>query len=213
MQDEAILTVPTLPKGRDVIGLLLALALAPGCVDSTRAPAPAPSAAASGASETSVAVLPNNMTVYASSNRLVAIKGSGEIGWELTLPDADAVVAPVAVAMNSVAYVRGLKAIHAALPDGKWLWSKPLDGRSFAKAWASDAPVALSDSTVALVIGDDLVRFDNTGAVRWRVTLPEGHVSNRLVAAMDGSLIVPTTAGIVCVSPEGEVTWRHAIAK
>jgi len=187
------------------------LALLPGCIDPTQAAAPASSSGTS--AEFNVAVLPNNTTIHAGTNRIIALRTDGEIVWELTLPDRDTIIAPVAVALNSVTYVRGTRALHAAKPDGKWLWSKALEGRSFTKSRAADSPVAMSDSTVAVVIGNDIVRFDHAGAVRWRISLPEGHVSARLAAGMDGSLVASTTAGIYSLSPDGQVTWRRVLGQ
>ena len=101
--------------------------------------------------------------------------------------------------------------MYAAQPDGKWAWSKPLENRSSAKTSVSDTPVTFPDSTVAVAVGDDIVRFDDRGAVRWRVTLPEGHVNGRMSAGMDGALFVQTTVGIVCISPDGNISWRRPV--
>jgi outer membrane protein assembly factor BamB len=176
--------------------------------------APAPAATVEPArttGESELAVLPNNMTLLSAKNRIIAIRGDGDIAWELALPDGDTVIAPVAVGLNSVTYVRGAKAIHAALPEGKWLWSKPLEGQAAARSRAANTPVAMSDSTVALVVGDDLLRFDHDGAVRWRISLPEGKVLGRPAAGMDGSLLVHTSAGVYSVNPEGTVSWRRVV--
>lgn len=194
-----------------LLGVAAWLAVGPACIDPSQAAAPASSSATS--AEANVAVLPNNTTIHAGTNRIIALRTDGEIVWELTLPDRDTIIAPVAVALNSMTYVRGTKAVYAAQADGKWLWSKALEDRSFAKSRAADSPVAMSDSTVALVIGNDVVRFDHTGAVRWRISLPEGHVSARLAAGMDGSLIASTTSGVYSVSPEGQVTWRRVLGQ
>jgi outer membrane protein assembly factor BamB len=170
--------------------------LANGCVQKSAEANPAPPAASAAPAEVTIVVMPNNTTVQTVKDRLSAVTTNGELAWQLTIPEGDTAIAPAAVAMNSVAYVRGGKAIHAATPEGKWLWSRPLDGRSFARTRAADSPVAMSDSTVALVIGDDVLRFDHTGSVRWRVTLPDGHVIAPPAAGMDGSLVVYTTAGL-----------------
>jgi dolichol-phosphate mannosyltransferase len=181
-----------------------------GCVDPSKAsPEPLPSVAPE--VETDVAVLHNNTVVHGHKNKLVALRGNGETAWELSLPSGDAIIAPLAVGLNSVTYVRGAKGIHAALPDGKWLWSKPLEGRSFLKSKAADTPVALTDSSVALVINDDVVRFDVNGGILWRVSLPDGHVSRRPVAGTDGSLVVTTTVGLVVLSPDGRILWRRVM--
>jgi outer membrane protein assembly factor BamB len=173
------------------------------------APSHAPPVAT--ANEADLAVLPNNTSIYCTKEKLVAIRSDGEIAWELPFTDGDTAIAPVAVAANSVAYVRGRKALHAAQPDGKWLWSKPLEGQASAKSRAANAPVSLSDSTVAVVVGDDVIRFDMQGAVRWRVTIPEGHVNNRPASGMDGSVLVPSTAGLYSVDPAGKIAWRRVI--
>jgi outer membrane protein assembly factor BamB len=162
-----------------------------------------------GTAEPNIAGLPNNLTVQAAKNRLIAIK-DGDTLWELPLPDGDSVIAPLAVALNSVAYVRGAKGIYAALPEGRWLWSKPLESRSFMKSRATDSPVSLSDSCVALVVGNEIVRFDNAGTVRWRFPVPEGHVTGKLVASTDGSLIAATTAGLLSITVDGVVSWRRS---
>ena len=94
---------------------------------------------------------------------------------------------------------------------GKWLWSKPLEGQSSARSRATNTPIAMSDSTVALVVGDDVLRFDHNGAVRWRVSIPEGKIIGRPAAGMDGSLLVHTTSGVYSINPEGAVSWRRVI--
>jgi hypothetical protein len=185
--------------------------LAWGCIDPTQAAAPPPaSSAAAQPPEQNVVVLPNNTTVHAGRNRVVALR-EGEIAWELRVPDDDTIIAPLAVGLNSTTYVRGAKGIHAASPDGKWLWSKPLEGRSFARTRNTDGPVTLGDSTVALVVGDEVVRFEHDGTIRWRLNLPEGHVSSRLAAGMDGSLIASTTAGVYSIAPDGRIGWRRVL--
>lgn len=181
-----------------------------GCTQKYAGANPAPSASSAPA-EVTLAVLPNNTTVQTVKDRVSAVSTTGELSWQLTLPEGDMAIAPAAVALNSVAYIRGAKAIHAVLPEGKWLWSRPLDGRSFSRTRASDSPVALSDSTVALVIGDDVVRFDHSGTVRWRVSLPDGHVISQPAAGMDGSLLVSTTTGLYSINPEGNISWKRVI--
>lgn len=196
------------PFAARLLGLLIAAAPV-GCID----PGPAPAASRSADPAPialHVAVLPNNVTIQAGRNRLLALE-TGQIRWELRLPEDDVIVAPIAVALNSVAYVRGNRALYAAQPDGKWVWSSPIEGRSFYKTLAADSPVALSDSTVAFVVADNIIRLDHQGNVRWRVPVPEGHVSGALVASMDGSLIAPTTAGLVSVNPDGQVAWRRSL--
>jgi outer membrane protein assembly factor BamB len=175
----------------------------------TTTPAPPVVSAQVGAAEPNIAVLPNNLTVQAARNRLIAMK-DGDTQWELPLPDGDSVIAPLAIALNSVTYARGAKGIYAALPEGRWLWSKPLESRSFMKSPAADSPVSLTDSCVALVVGNEIVRFDNAGTVRWRFPVPEGHVTGKLVAGMDGSLVAATTAGLLSITPDGAVGWRRA---
>jgi hypothetical protein len=177
---------------RGLLNAVVALTLLSGCVDPTNA-APA-------------------TTVHAHGGRLVALRSDGETAWELILPSFDTIVAPLAVALNSVTYVRGARALYAATPEGKWLWSKPLEARSFLKSRATDSPVALTDSSVALVINDDVVRFDLNGGIRWRVTLPDGHVLRRPTAGTDGTIILATTAGLVALTPDGQVGWRRVIS-
>jgi hypothetical protein len=199
-----------MPRVALMFALLCPLA---GCPQASSEPTAPPASSGTQASEIDIAVLPNNTTIHSSRTKVSAVGSDGAISWQLALPDGDMVIAPVAVALNSVAYVRGSKAIHAMLPDGKWLWSKPLDGRSFAKTRAADSPVATSDSTVALVVGDDVLRFDHTGAVRFRVSVPEGHVTGRPIAGMDGSLLVPTTSGLYSITPDGNFAWRSNTIK
>jgi dolichol-phosphate mannosyltransferase len=194
---------------RSLLSTVAALALS-GCIDTTHAsPSSSPSVAPE--TETDIAVLHNNTAVHAHGSRLVALSG-GDVAWEFVLPNSDTIIAPLAVALNSVTYVRGARALHAVTPAGKSLWSKPLEGRSFLKSHAADSPVALTDSSVALVINDDVVRFDMDGGVRWRVTLPDGHVVRRPTAGTDGSLILATTAGLVALSPDGQIAWRRVIS-
>lgn len=195
---------------RDWVLAVSLVVAATGCNPdtSTASAQPAPAAPLL---EGDLAVLPNNVVIQSSRNKLVALREGGEVAWELTLPNEDRVLAPVAVALNSVTYVRGSKFIHAATPDGKWLWSKQLDGEATGRSTINNTPVALSDSAVALMIGDDLVRFDTNGGVRWRVTLPEGRLTSRIVAGMDGSVLVPTTTGLYSFNPEGNVSWRRAL--
>src|SRR4051812_32098024 len=72
--------------------------------------APTPPAAVEPArinAEGELAVLPNNMTIMSVKNRLIAIRSDGDVAWELSLPEGDSAIAPIAVALNSVAYVRG----------------------------------------------------------------------------------------------------------
>jgi outer membrane protein assembly factor BamB len=173
---------------------------------------PAPAAAAESAREpveTELAVMPNNLTLVSAANRITAIGTEGELAWQLTLPDGDVAIAPVSIALNSVTYVRGGRALHAVLPEGKCLWSKPLDGQAYPRSRASNSPIAMSDSTVAVIVGDDVVRYDYQGNVRWRVSIPEGHVVGKPVAGMDGSLRVQTTSGVYSVNPDGQVSWRR----
>jgi outer membrane protein assembly factor BamB len=180
-----------------------------GCA---RGPAPTPTpVAAATRTEAEVVVLPNNTVLHCLRSKVTAVRREGDVAWELTLPYGDALVAPPAVALNSVAYFRGSNGVYAATPDGKWAWSKPLDKRPSGTTPAIDAPVTFPDSTVAVAVGDEVVRLDDRGAVRWRVTVPDGHVNSRLSAGMDGALFVPTTAGLYCVSPDGNIAWKRAI--
>jgi hypothetical protein len=181
-----------------------------GCAPDRGAPAPAPPP--SPPAEIDLVVLPNNTVLHSARGKVTAVRREGEVAWELSLPYGDALVSEPAVALNSVAYFRGSKGIYAATPDGKWAWSKPLENRSTAKTRGSDTPVSFPDSTVAVAVGDDIVRFDDRGAVRWRISLPEGHVNARMSAGMDGALFVPTTVGIYCLSPDGNVVWRRVPA-
>jgi outer membrane protein assembly factor BamB len=155
-------------------------------------------------------VLPNNTALYSRKDRVVAVRREGDVVWEAVLPSNDSIVAQPAVALNSVAYVRGAKAIHALSPEGKWLWSKPIDGAAALPAHAS-VPVAFPDSTVAIVVGNEIVKLDETGALRWRASLPEGTVATAPRAGMDGALFVPTTAGLYCLSPDGSISWRRSV--
>jgi outer membrane protein assembly factor BamB len=178
----------------------------------TAAPSPAPVvSAAHPLMEAEVVVLPNNVALQCAKSKVTAVRREGDVAWELILPYGDALIAPVAVALNSIAYLRGNKGLYAATPDGKWAWSKPLEARSAAKSMSADAPVTFPDSTVAVAVGDDIVRFDDKGAVRWRLSLPEGHINGRMSAGMDGALFVATSAGLYCISPEGNVAWRRAV--
>jgi outer membrane protein assembly factor BamB len=171
-----------------------------------------PVQATSGVSPTAIdlAVLPNNVAVFSADRRLLALQNDNQVAWETKLPNDDVAIAPLAVALDSVTYVRGKKGLYAVLPDGKLGWQKPIDGRAHGSA-TLDAPVALSDSTVAISTGDDVLRFDHGGAIKWRFTVPEGHQTGRLSSAMDGSLLVPTSAGIYSINPDGNVSWRHPI--
>ena len=195
-----------LSRGSQVVCALL---LAAACA---KKPPPAPvGAAARPASDRDLVVLPNNTAVVARGDRLVAVRREGDVLWEAVLPASDVIVAPTAVALNSTAFVRSNKALHAVSSAGKWLWSKSLDGPAFANTPSVNAPTAFPDSTVAVAVADDIIRFDDKGVVRWRVSIPEGHVSAPLRAAMDGALFVPTTVGLYCLSPDGNVSWMRAI--
>ncbi len=186
----------------------LALIVCPACSRSSPAAAATEKAVVS---DRDLVVLPNNTAIYARHDRLVAVRREGDILWEAKVPADDQIIAPVAVALNSTAYVRGSKALHAISPQGKWLWSKALDGSAFTKTPSVNAPVTFPDSTVAVAVGDDLVRLDDKGVVRWHSTLPEGHVTASLRAGMDGALFVPTSSGLYCISPDGNVSWVRAI--
>jgi outer membrane protein assembly factor BamB len=198
-----------------VAGLGVAVALAlNGCLQEPPPPSPAAAAAAVASTETELVVLPNNLVVQSERNKVVAVRREGEVAWELALPygdTMDTIVAPLVAGLNSIAYVRGGKGLYALAPDGKWVWSKPLDNRSYAKSRSTDMPVSFPDSTVAVVVGDDIHRFDDQGTVKWRFTLPEGHVNGRLTAAMDGALLVPTSVGLYCITPDGNIAWRRTL--
>lgn len=161
--------------------------------------------------ERDLAVLPNNTAIYGRGAHVVAVRREGEILWESTIPSGDSLIAPIAVALNSTAYVRGKKALHVISSDGKWLWSRPLEGQAAGNTAEVNAPATFPDSTAAVAVGDDVIHFDSKGAVLWRVSLPEGHVVARLRAGMDGALFVQSSAGMYCLSPDGNVSWMRAI--
>ncbi len=157
-------------------------------------------------------VLPNNTAIYALKHRLVAVRREGDVLWEASLPSQqESVIAPIAVALNSSAYVRSSSALYAIAPNGKWVWSKHLDAQAHEKTPEVNAPVTLPDSTVAVAVGDDIVHYDEKGVAIWRTTLPDGHLVARMRAGMDGALFAPTTAGLYCISPDGNVSWVRAI--
>jgi outer membrane protein assembly factor BamB len=157
-------------------------------------------------------VLPNNTAVYALKHRLIAVRRDGDVLWEAQLPSQqESIIAPVAVALNSSSYVRSASSLYAVAPDGKWAWAKHLDAQAHEKTPDANAPVTLPDSTVAVAVADDIVRYDDKGAVIWRTTLPDGHVVARMRAGMDGALFAPTTAGLYCIGPDGNVSWVRAI--
>jgi hypothetical protein len=158
-----------------------------------------------------VVVLPNNTAIHCSEKKLVALHADGEVAWELPFPDGDTLAAPAAAAASSVVYVRGKRALHAASPAGKWLWSTPLEGPAISGAIAPNAPIAMGDSTAVLLVGKEVVRLDDAGAVRWRVKLPEGTVTSRLSAAMDGSVLVPTSAGLYSITATGSIAWKRVV--
>jgi hypothetical protein len=193
-----------------------AVLLATGC-DRSAALQDTPSVPSAGPTATTtmpsgdVTVLPNNMIVHGNGTKVVALRADGEVAWELSLPAGETVAAPVTAAASSMVFVRGTKAIHAASPDGKWLWSKPLTGTSNSGNRAANAPVAMSDSTAVLLDGVEVVRLDDKGGIRWRLTLPEGTPTSRLTGTMDGSVVVPTTAGVYWVSPDGSISWRRKL--
>ncbi len=171
-----------------------------------------PRPAASAGLERDLVVLPNNTAVYALKHRLVAVRREGDILWEAQLPSQqENVIAPVAVALNSSAYVRSSQSLHAIAPDGKWAWSKHLEGQAHEKTPEANAPVTLPDSTVAVAVADDIVHYDDKGVVIWRATLPDGHLIARMRAGMDGAIFAPTTAGLYCIGPDGNVSWVRAI--
>jgi outer membrane protein assembly factor BamB len=188
---------------------VLGATLATACARET--PPPPREASPHEPSERDLVVLPNNTALYARREHLVAVRREGEVLWEANLPSGDIIVAPLATALNSSAFVRGAKALHAISPEGKWLWSKQLEGQAFGKRPATNAPTAFPDSTVAVAVGDDILRFDEKGVLRWRVSLPEGHLVARMRAGMDGAVFVPTTAGLYCLAPDGNVSWVRSI--
>jgi hypothetical protein len=190
-----------------LVGCALVPVLTPGCAK----PDPPPAHVAVEPAPTDLVVLPNNTSVRCSAGRVVALKATGEIAWELALPDGDTLAAPAAAAGSSVLYVRGRKALYAAAPDGKWLWSKDLEAPAPGTKGDAAGPVAMTDSTAVVLSGRELVRLDAKGAQRWKVTLPEGSVTTRLAAAMDGSLIVSTSAGVYGVRPDGSIAWRRVL--
>jgi outer membrane protein assembly factor BamB len=203
-------------QGRAVKSHIIALGvvaavLVNGCLKDPPPPSPGAAAAAAASSETELIVLPNNLVVQSARNKVIAVRREGEVAWELALPYGDTIVAPIVAGLNSIAYVRGGKGLYALAPDGKWAWSKPLENRSQQKSRNTDMPVSFPDSTVAIVVGDDIHRFDDQGTVKWRLTLPEGHVNGRLTAAMDGALVVPTTVGLYCITPDGNIAWRRTL--
>jgi outer membrane protein assembly factor BamB len=161
--------------------------------------------------EAEIAVLPSNTVLHSGKNKISAFRGDGELAWELSLPNEDSIVARVATGLNSAAYVRGNKGLYAAGPDGKWLWTAPLPPERGSRSRGMSAPVALSDSTVALLVGDEVVSYDHQGKVKWKLTIPEGRLAGALAAGMDGSLLVPTTLGIYSINPSGTVSWRRPI--
>jgi hypothetical protein len=172
--------------------------------------AAAPAAAPAAAVDVEVTVLPSNLVLHSRRDKLIAIRSVGEIAWELALPNQDVIAARVAAGLNSSAYVRGQKGLYAATPDGKWQWTAALPLERTQRSRAANAPVALSDSTVALVVGDEIVSYDHQGTARWRLKLPEGRASGPLTAGMDGSVLVPTPVGIYSINPAGAISWRRA---
>jgi hypothetical protein len=196
---------------RGLAVLLMAMCLL-GCEAKPRqAAAPSAKQPPAVVDEPVVAVLPNNLALHGNGDRITAYGREGDVAWELVLPYRDRIIAPIAVALNSMAYVRGMKMVHAATADGKWAWSKPLDGPAFMATSATNAPVASPDSTVAMVVADDVVRFGHDGVVRWRMRLPEGHVTATLSPAMDGALYVHTNAALFCITPEGKIAWKRPV--
>jgi outer membrane protein assembly factor BamB len=189
--------------------VVFAFALLAACKPDAREAVAAPAPSGQPRPAMDLVVLPNNVAVLSAERRLMGLQGDNRVAWELRLPNDDVAIAPMAVALNSVAYVRGRKGIYAVLPDGKLSWQKSLEGRP--RDAELDAPAALSDSTAAVVTGDDILRFDHAGSVRWRLTLPEGHQTGRLVGTMDGSLLIPTSAGIYSITSDGNVAWRHQL--
>jgi outer membrane protein assembly factor BamB len=169
--------------------------------------APSPQAV----TEAEIAVLPSNTVLHSGKNKISAFRGDGELAWELSLPNEDSIAARVATGLNSTAYVRGNKGLYAAGPDGKWLWTAPLPPERGSRSRALSTPVALSDSTAALAVGDEIVSYDHQGKVRWKLTIPEGRLAGAPAAGMDGSVLVPTTLGIYSINPSGAVSWRRPI--
>jgi outer membrane protein assembly factor BamB len=162
-------------------------------------------------SEVDILILPNNMVVSCTAKKLTAMSGDGTLAWELPLPDGDVAIAPAAGAANSQIYVRTGQGLRAASPEGKWLWLRPALAPSTSMPRDASSPVAMSDSTAVMIEGSAVVRLNSAGGELWRVTLPEGVPVNRLKAAMDGGVLVPTTAGIYSVSGDGKVAWRRKI--
>lgn len=179
-----------------------------GASVAARARADASSTPSTEATFSDLIVLPNNVAVHCKGSKVVALDSSSQVIWETTLP-GDVIIAPMAAGMNSVTYIRGKRALHAVLPGGKLAWSTVLNGQP-SGIRELDAPVALTDSTPALVVGNEVLRFDHAGAIRWRLGIPDGKPSSRLSPTMAGFLLIPSTAGIYLITPEGTVAWRHA---
>jgi outer membrane protein assembly factor BamB len=163
-------------------------------------------------SEVDILVLPNNMVISCSAKKLTAMRSDGELAWELALPDGDSAIAPAAGAASSQIYLRTSQGLRAASPEGKWLWLKPALAPSSSMPRDASAPVAMSDSTAVMIDGPAVVRLNSGGGELWHVNLPEGIPVSRLKAAMDGGVLVPTTAGLYSVSGDGKIAWRRKIS-
>jgi outer membrane protein assembly factor BamB len=154
--------------------------------------------------------LPNSTAVYAEDAVLRGIAPDGASSWRQVLPNGK-VVTPVAAAANSMLYVRTESALHAFSPKGELLWSNDELSAPPALDPALLAPVALADSSVAVVVSAKEVRgIDTDGSLRWSVVLPIGDVAAPLVPCANGQLLVRATSGLYAISPQGKIIWHRA---
>jgi hypothetical protein len=157
--------------------------------------------------------LPNSMGVHASGSQLLAFSPDGRLGWKVTIPRGD-VVAPVAASPNSRIYLRTANHLLCYSHEGKLLWE--VDGA--APPPKADArvcmPVALADSSVAIVLAEDELRaFETNGSEKWAVDLPDGPVVAPLVPFGNGQLTAETRRSLHMISPDGKILWSRSLSR
>jgi hypothetical protein len=75
------------------------------------------------------------------------------------------------------------------------------------------APVALPDSSVAVVVADDeILSLDSAGKKRWSAKIPGGKIAGPPVPCPNGDLLVPTSAGAVGISAKGDINWSRDLS-
>ena len=169
--------------------------------------------AASGNAPTYMTALPNSTGIHTTGSLMLAFSPDGQLSWKVTIPRG-AVISPVAASPNSRIYVRTATHLLAYSPEGDLLWE--VDG--VPPTPGADArvctPVALADSSVALVTNEHKVcAFDTDGSPKWTVTLPDGPVVAPLVPFGNGQVTAETVGKLHMISPDGKILWSRKLSR